>query len=48
MSSCLASFVNFFEDDADFDVEPLSFDFLLLLDELDDTDAADDDDAIFE
>ena len=50
MSSCLASFVDFLDDDdaADFDVEPLSFDGLLLLDELDETDAADDDDAIFD
>lgn len=39
--------MDFLEDDAEFDAELLSLDFLLLLDELDETDAADDDDAIF-
>ena len=44
----MASFVVLLDVDVDdFDDELLSFDFLLLLDELDDTDDADEDDAIF-
>ena len=43
--SFFVSFVDFLDDD-DFDAELWSLDFLLLFDELDDTDDADEDDAI--